>query len=89
MSTCGNRRYLPGESMFVVPCWNMHAFTYGTAGWATQAFTAVGLPERAKAMLDWHLKPEALRGNAQFYTNALTQSAAVPDAMAFAHKVRN
>jgi hypothetical protein len=89
MSTCGNRRYLPGESMFVVPCWNMHAFTYGAAGWATQAFTAVGLPERAKAMLDWHLKPEALRGNAQFYTNALTQSAAVPDAMAFAHEVRN
>jgi hypothetical protein len=89
MSTCGNRRYLPGESMFVVPCWNMHAFTYGAAGWATQAFTAVGLPERAKAMLDWHLKPEALRGNAQFYTNAFTQSAATPDAMAFAHEVRN
>ena len=89
MSTCGNRRYLPGESMFVVPCWNMHAFTYGAAGWATQAFTAVGLPERAKAMLDWHLKPGALRANAQFYTNALTQSAAAPHAMAFAHEVRN
>jgi hypothetical protein len=89
LSTCGNRRYLPGESMFVVPCWDMHAFSYGAAGWATQAFTAVGLPERAKAMLDWHLKPEAMRNNAQFYTQAFTQTAAAPEAMAFAHEVKN
>lgn len=88
LSTCGSGSFLPGESMFAVPCWDMHPFTYGAAGWATQAFTSVGLPERAKALLQAHLKPQALRDNAVFYTRALTGAKAGPDAMAFAHEVR-
>lgn len=89
LSTCGSDRYLPGESMFCVPCWGMHPFTYGAAGWAVQAFTALGLPERAKAMLDCHFRPAALRDNARFYTRALAQKDASEDAMAFAHEVKN
>jgi hypothetical protein len=88
LSTCGNERFLPGESMFAVPCWDMHPFTYGAAGWALQAFTAVGLPERAKAILDCHFKPAALRDNAQVYTHTLTGGTAPPEAMAFAHEVK-
>jgi len=88
LSTCGNPRYSPGESMFAVPCWDMHPFTYGAAGWATQAFTALGLPERAKAMLDCHFKSDALRHNAGVYTKTLSGGTAVPDAMAFAHEVK-
>ena len=88
LSTCGNRHYSPGESMFCGTCWDMHPFTYGAAGWAAQAFTAVGLPERAKAMLDCHFKPDALRDNAKVYTKILTGGTAAPDAMAFAHEVK-
>jgi len=88
LSTCGSNRYLPGESMFGVPCWDMHPFTYGAAGWATQAFTAVGLPDQAKAILDCHFKPEALHDNARVYTNTLTGGTATADAMAFAHEVK-
>lgn len=88
LSTCGNERYLPGESMFAVPCWDMHPFTYGAAGWALQAFTAVGLPDRAKAILECHFKPAALRDNARVYTRTLTGGSAAPEAMAFAHEVK-
>lgn len=88
ISTCGSDRYLPGESMFCVPCWNMHPFTYGAAGWAAQALTSLGLPARAKAMLDCHLRPDALRDNARFYTRALVAADPSADAMAFAHEVR-
>ena len=88
LSTCGSQRYLPGESMFAVPCWDMHPFTYGAAGWATQAFTAVGLPDQARAILDCQFKPAALRDNAQVYTHTLTNYAAPPEAMAFAHEVK-
>ena len=88
LSTCGNNHYSPGESMFCGTCWDMHPFTYGAAGWAAQAFTAVGLPERAKAMLDCHFKPAALRDNAKVYTKTLTGGTASQDAMAFAHEVK-
>jgi len=88
LSTCGSKRYLPGESMFAVPCWDMHPFTYGAAGWALQAFTAVGLPDQARAILDCQFKPAALHDNAQVYTNILTSGIAAPDAMAFAHEVK-
>ena len=90
LCTCGSKRYLPGESMFGVPCWDMHPFTYGAAGWALQAFTAVGLPDQARAILDCHFKPAALHDNAQVYTNILTNgtAAAASDAMAFAHEVK-
>lgn len=91
LSTCGNDRFLPGESMFAVPCWDMHPFTYGAAGWAAQAFTSVGLPERAKAILDCHFKGAALRDNALFYTRVLmgdSAQPASPEAMAFAHEVK-
>jgi hypothetical protein len=88
LSTCGNNHYLPGESMFCGTCWDMHPFTYGAAGWALQAFTAVGLPERAKAILDCHFKADALRDNARVYTKTLTGGTAAPEAMAFAHEVK-
>jgi len=88
LSTCGSNRYLPGESMFGVPCWDMHPFTYGAAGWATQAFTAVGLPDQAKAILECHFKPAALHDNARVYTNTLAGGSATADAMAFAHEVK-
>jgi hypothetical protein len=88
LSTCGNPQYLPGESMFGVPCWDMHPFTYGAAGWAAQAFTAVGLPERARAMLECHFRPAALHDNARVYTRTLTGGSAAPEAMAFAHEVK-
>ena len=87
ISTCGSRRFLPGESMFVVDCWRMHPFTYGAAGWAVQALTAVGLPERAQAMLDWHAQPEALKSNARYFMDKLAITNQSPDALAFAHEV--
>lgn len=89
LSTCGSGHFLPGESMFGVDCWGMRPFTYGAAGWAVHALMAAGFPDQARAMLDWHLKPEALRNNAEFYTKALTGKSASPDAWSFAHEVQS
>ena len=88
LCTCGSERFLPGESMFAVNCWEMHPFTYGAAGWAVQAFTSAGFPERARTMLNWHFKPQALRQNAEFYTGKLAGKVASPAAWAFAHEVK-
>jgi hypothetical protein len=86
LSTCGSEHFLPGEAMFSEGSWAMRPFTYGAAGWAVQALAAAGFPERARAMLNWHFAPDALRQNAEFYTAKLCGKAASPDAWSFAHE---
>ena len=88
LCTCGSEHFLPGEAMFSEGSWAMRPFTYGAAGWAVQALAAVGFPERARVMLDWHFAPDALRKNAEFYTEKLCGKAASPNAWAFAHEVK-
>jgi len=88
LCTCGSEHFLPGESMFVVPCWSMRPFSYGAAGWAVQAFISAGFPERARSMLNWHYKPESLRRNAEFYTETLAKKSAEPGAWAFGHEIK-
>jgi len=88
LCTCGSGHFLPGESMFAGSCWRMHPFTYGAAGWAVQAFTAAGFQEKARVMLDWHFKPDALPKNAEFYTRRLAGKTATPGAWSFAHEVK-
>ncbi|MDW3211451.1 MAG: hypothetical protein R8N23_16390 [Reichenbachiella sp.] len=64
MSTAGADHFLPGEMQFSIPTyWDMHAFTYGHAGWSTLAFASLGHREKANKMAQWHYQPEALRAN--------------------------
>ena len=86
--TCGSERFLPGESMFAVDCWDMRPFTYGAGGWAVQALASAGFPERARAMLDWHFQPEMLPQNADFYTRRLAGKPAGPLAWSFGHELK-
>ena len=88
LCTCGSEHFLPGEAMFSEGSWAVRPFTYGAAGWAVQALAAAGFPERARAMLNWHFAPDALRQNAEFYTGKLCGKAASPDAWSFAHEVK-
>ncbi len=85
LCTCGSERFLPGESQFAYTCWGMYPFTYGAAGWGAQALITAGFPHEARAMLDWHYKPEALRKNAEFFTRRLIEKPALPEALSFAH----
>ena len=84
-STAGHGGFLPGESQFATPCWNMRPFTYGAAGWATLAFTRLGHFERARTMLEAHFKPAALSANAHPYIQAPSGKGG---AFSFAHEVR-
>ena len=84
--TTGSKRYLPGECMFAVPCWNMYPFTYGAAGWATMAFAAVGLPQRAKSMLDLLYAPKAMAFNAAYFFRRLNITNGSKEALSFAHE---
>jgi hypothetical protein len=85
----GSRRFLPGESQFADGCWDMHPFVYGTAGYHTMAFTALGAFEEARRMLRIFYKPEAMRRNAAYFFHTVhdarkdLRNAA---AMAFAHE---
>jgi hypothetical protein len=65
----------------------MRPFTYGAAGWAVQAYIALGLPERAKSMLSWHFQPEALKKNAAFFAERLGVKTKNVEAMSFGHEV--
>ena len=84
--TTGSKRYLPGECMFAVPCWNMYPFTYGAAGWAPMAFTAVGLPQRAKPMLDLLYARESMAYNADYFFRRLNVENGSKEALSFAHE---
>lgn len=88
LCTCGSEHFLPGESMFVVDAWGMHPFTVGEAGWGIQAYTAAGFPARAKVMLEWFFKPEALRAAAEYYTQVLAGKPALSDAWSFGHELK-
>ena len=85
LCTCGSERFLPGESQFAYGAWGMFPFTYGAAGFGVQALVAAGFPREARAMLDWHYKPEALRENAEIFTRELVNKPALPEALSFAH----
>ena len=81
-STCGSKHFLPGESQFAVPHWDMHPFTYGVAGWGVLAYTVLGLPELAKKMAEWHFKPLALQKNAEYFLDQLSRESptgVIPD----------
>jgi len=82
LSAAGSRGHLPGEAQFSEPSWGMHPFTCGAAGWSTLAFTHLGLPERARNMLEQHFRPTALRANAEYYLPAKN-----PAAWSFAHEI--
>lgn len=84
LSTAGSRKFLPGEVMFSVPTWKMHAFTYGGGGWPVFAYTYLGLPGHARRMLDWHFKPEAFISNAARYTEPGRENTEV---WSFAHEL--
>jgi len=84
--TTGSKRYLPGECMFAVPCWSMHPFTYGAAGWVAMAFTAVGLPKRAKPMLDLLYARKSLAHNADYFFRRLNITNGSKAALSFAHE---
>jgi hypothetical protein len=83
--TVGSKRYLPGESMFAVPCWSMQPFTYGAAGWGTLALLTAGLPQRAKPMLDLLYRPESLAENAAYLMRRLNVENGSGAALSFAH----
>ena len=72
-STCGSKRFLPGETQFALPSWYMHPFTVGAAGWGVFAYTVLGLPEMAKRMAEWHFKPAALQKNAEYFLDQLSR----------------
>jgi hypothetical protein len=84
--TAGSKRYLPGESMFAVPCWDMRPFTYGAAGWAALAFIAAGLPQRAVPILDRLYRPQALAANAAYFMRRLNIENGSKEALSFAHE---
>jgi hypothetical protein len=86
LCTCGSERFLPGESQFAYGCWGMYPFTYGAAGWGAQALIAAGFPAQARAMLNWHYQPTALRENAESFTRQLVAKTAPPEAWAFGHE---
>jgi hypothetical protein len=83
--TAGSKRYLPGESMFAVPCWEMSPFTYGAAGWAAMTFIAAGLPQRAASMLDLFYRPKALAANSAYFMRRLNIENGSKEAFSFAH----
>jgi len=72
-STCGSKKFLPGETQFALPSWGMHSFTEGAAGWAVYAYTVLGLPEMAKRMAEWHFKPLAFQKNAEYFLDQLSR----------------
>ena len=84
--TVGSRRYLPGESMFAVPCWSMYPFTYGAAGWGALALIAAGLPQRAEPLLDLLHNPKSLAANAAYYMRRLNVEDGSKEALSFAHE---
>ena len=84
--TAGSKRYLPGESMFAVPCWDMRPFTYGAAGWAALTFIAAGLPQRAVPILDLLYRPRALAANAAYFIRRLNIENGSKEALSFAHE---
>jgi len=87
----GSDRFLPGESQFANGCWGMHPFVFGTAGFHTMAFTALGAFDEARRMLRIFYKPEAMRRNAAYFfhtTHDTVKDRRNPDAMAFAHEFR-
>jgi hypothetical protein len=84
--TAGSKRYLPGESMFAVPCWDMRPFTYGAAGWAAMTFIAAGLPQRAVPILDLLYRPKALAANAAYFMRRLNIENGSKEALSFAHE---
>ena len=84
--TAGAKRYLPGESMFAVPCWDMRPFTYGAPGWAAFTFIAAGLPQRAVPILDLLYRPQALASNAAYFMRKLNIENGSKEALSFAHE---
>jgi hypothetical protein len=72
-STCGSKKFLPGETQFALPAWDMHPFTVGAAGWGVFAYTVLGLPEMAKRMAECHFKPLALQKNAEYFLDQLSR----------------
>ncbi|MCB9258488.1 MAG: hypothetical protein H6612_03965 [Ignavibacteriales bacterium] len=65
-NTTGAEHFLAAEKQFAVPDvdWKMHSFTYGHGGgWAIWVFAQLGDYKRARDMINWTYKPEALSEN--------------------------
>lgn len=67
-NTTGAEHFLAAEKQFAVPDvdWKMHSFTYGHGGgWAVWVFAQLGDYKRARDMINWTYKPEALKKNVE------------------------